>query len=118
LEPGDDVVAEFVGEGAEFVGIGLADGAGGVVFCGVAFGAAGVEVVCVVYAGAAKDDGECGEGAVVGEVFFRAVAAGVEEDGAEFEGGIVGDAELPVWGEVADGVFQIPVDDGEEIGDL
>ncbi len=48
LEPGDNIGAEFLGEGAEFGRFGRADGAGGVVFGGVAFGTAGFEVVGIV----------------------------------------------------------------------
>lgn len=61
LEPGDDIRAEFLGEGAEFVCFGTADGASGVVFSGVAFDAAGFQIVGIVLAGAAKDDGQGGE---------------------------------------------------------
>ena len=47
-EPGDDIGAEFPGEGAEFVRFGRADGASGVVFGGVALYAAGFQIVGII----------------------------------------------------------------------
>lgn len=82
------------------------------------FGAASIEVVGIILALVPQDDGQGGEGAVVGEVFLGPKAAGVEEDGAEFERGIVGDAELPVRRKIAHGVLQVSVHDREQIGDL
>ena len=50
----------------------------------------------------------------MGEVFLRSEPAGVEEDRAELEGGIVSDAELPIRRKVAHGVLQIAVHDGKQ----
>lgn len=56
FEPCDDIGAEFAGEIPEFVGFGLADGACGVIFSGVALGAAGIKVVGIVLALVSKDE--------------------------------------------------------------
>ena len=58
-----------------------------------------------------------GEGAIVGQVFLGSVTAGVEQDRAEFERGIVGDAELPIRRKIPHGVLQITVHHRERIGD-
>ena len=118
FEPCDDIGAEFAGEIPEFVGFGLADGACGIVFSGVALGAAGIKVVGIILALVSKDERQGGEGAVVGEVFLGSEAAGVKQDGAEFERGIVGDAELPIRRKIAHGVLQIAFHDREKTGDL
>lgn len=61
LEPCNDIRPEFAGELPEFVGFGLADRAGGVVFGGVALGTAGIEVVGIVLAVVSQDEGQGGE---------------------------------------------------------
>ena len=59
------------------------------------------------------------QGAVVGEATVGTVALGVEQDGAELESGVVGNAKLPVGAQPCRaGIGQIAVDDFEEIGDL
>ncbi len=41
--------------------------------------------------------------------FFQSIAFRVKQDGAEFQGGVIGDAELPVRGNTATGIGQIAV---------
>ena len=117
-EPGDNGGLEFAGEVAEFTGLGLADGADGIVFGGVALGAASIEVVGIVGELGAQYDGQGLKRAVVGEVFLGAITTGIEQDGAELEGGVVGDAELPVGRKITCRVHQVTFDDGQQIGDL
>lgn len=54
----------------------------------------------------------------MGEVFPGSEAAGVKQDGAEFERGIVGDAELSIRRKISHGVLQIAFDNREKTGDL
>jgi hypothetical protein len=49
---------------------------------------------------------------------FWSVAAGVEEDGAELESCIVGNAELPVRRERLLGITEVSLNDGELLTDL
>lgn len=119
LQPGSDVAAKFGGEGDKFPGFFQADAADGIVFRGVALAAAGVEVVGIALAFRTKDERQRLKGAIMGEIFLRAIALGIKKDRAELESRIVGDAELPVVREaLGAGVFKIAVGDGEEFGDL
>lgn len=118
LEPGEDLLVELTGEVAEFFGFGSADGACGVVFGGVAFGSAGVEIIGFISEIVTHDEREGLQGPVVGEVFLGSVTGGVKDDGAQFQRGVVGDAELPVDGDVAFGVFEVALDDGKQVDDL
>jgi len=120
VEPGENVFAELEGEFDQptcFLG---SDLAGGIILSGFSLGSAGVEVVGIVLAVVAQNMGKGLKSAVVvGEVSLGAVAGCLKQDGAELEGRIVGDPELPVRGEApGPGIGQIAIDDGEEIADL
>ena len=118
-EPRFHVLAEPRGEGNEFAGFIDADAADRIVFGGVAFAAAGVEIIGIVLTSGAEDEGQSLQGAVVREVFLGAEALGLKKDGAKLERGVVGDAKLPVVRKtLGAGVFQVAVGDGEEFGDL
>jgi hypothetical protein len=65
-EPSFHVLAERRGEGDEFAGFIDADAADGIVFGGVALAAAGVEIVGIVPASGAEDEGQSLQGEMVG----------------------------------------------------
>ena len=65
-----------------------------------------------------EDQRQCRERPVVGEILFRSVARGMEQNGAELQSGIVSDSETPVGRYVAPGVGKIAVYDGQQISDL
>ena len=96
FEPGNGDGAQLNGKLDEFTGFLGTDVAGGIVFGGVAFAPAGVEVIGVTLAIGAKNERQSLQCAVMGEIFFGTISLGIEQDGAELEGGVVGDAKLPV----------------------
>jgi hypothetical protein len=103
----------------EFTGFLGADVAGGIVFGGVAFTPAGVEVIGVPLAMDAKDERQGLQRAEMGQIFLRTVSLGIEQDGAELERGVVGNAKLPVGREpLRAGILQVAVRDGKEFGNL
>ena len=83
LQPRKDMAPEFGGKRAQFIGLRRADAAGGVILGGVAFGAAGVEIVGVVRAFGSEYQGEGLQRAVMGEPVLRAESRGVEQDRAK-----------------------------------
>ncbi|MDQ3623754.1 MAG: hypothetical protein M3463_14905 [Verrucomicrobiota bacterium] len=117
-EPGEHVLFQLFGKRDEFPGVRHGDGAGHVVFGGVALATAGVEVIGIVLALRAEDERERGEGPVVSKVFLGPVAGGMEQDGAELERRIVGDGEAPIGGDFPRGVREVALDDAEEVGDF
>ena len=92
-EPRFHVLAETRGEGNEFAGFIRADAADRIVFGGVAFAAAGVEIIGIVLTSGSENKGQSLQGPVVGEVFLGAEALGIKKDGAKLECSVVGDAE-------------------------
>ena len=117
-QPVENDRVEFAGKAAKLVGLGLADGVGDIVFGSVAFGTAGVQVVGIVRAVGSKDDGQRLQSAVVGQIFRRPIAAGIQQDSTELEGRVVGDAKLPIWRKIACGIVEITFDNSKQIGDL
>jgi len=118
LQPRYDHFTQFTGEGGQFLGLFDADLSRGVVFGGVSFGAAGVEIVGVRLALGTEDDLQGLQCAVVREVLFRTPAFSVDQNGAELERGVLGDAELPIGRQPTGGVFEIPIHDGKQVRDL
>ena len=89
-----------------------------VVFHGVAFGAAGVQVIGISLALWAKNQRQLLQGAIVLQRFLRAIAGGMQQHGAKFQRRVVGDAKLPVGRDVAGGIRQIAFHDGQQVLDF
>ena len=65
-EPRFHVLAETRGEGDEFAGFIRADAADRIVFGGVAFAAAGVEIIGIVLTSGSENEGQSLQGVMVG----------------------------------------------------
>ena len=111
---------QFAGVGDELGGVGLGGVAGAVVLDHVPLLAAAVEVVGVALVLGAENVRQGVEGAGVRELALaRAVTLGGEQDGAELERGVVGDAVALVRGDgVGRRVAQVAFDDPPQVPDL
>jgi len=99
-QPCADVGEEFPCDSDQLLCICWGRGASHVVFNGVAFDPAHVEIVCVGFFRFAQDQGKRLNRPEVGQGFFRPVPLGEKQDGAELQGGIVGDAKAPILGQL------------------
>lgn len=89
-----------------------------IIFHDVSFIAAGAQIFGILIVFFPQDQGQGLNGALVLQILFRPRTFGVEQNGAEFQGGIVGDSKPPVGGNIACCILQITVDDPEKIGDF
>jgi hypothetical protein len=120
LQPGEHDGLQLADVGDELAGIGFGGVAGAVVLDDVPLLAAAVEVVGIAAVRLAEDMRQGSEGAGVRELALgRTVALGGEQNRAELERGVVGDAVAPVRRDgVGARVAQVALDDPSQIPDL
>ena len=90
-EPRFHVLAETRGEGDEFAGFIRADAADRIVFGGVAFAAAGVEIIGIVLTSGSENEGQSLQGPVVREVSKADIIVPLGAGDADFAGKNSGD---------------------------
>ena len=118
-KPRDHVGAKLLREFKQLRRIPIGGGTCPLVFNSVALHAARLQVVGVILAILAQDKRQGRDGADMLQRPLGPVPRGVEEDSAELQGRVVGNAKPPIGREAASSrVLQIAIDDGEQARDL
>lgn len=118
FQPAQRILSQLLGEDEQFCGVVLGGGSGQVVFHGVAFDSAGFEICTIRFSFVTQDERQSGQRPKMLQHFFGAITRRMEQDRAKLQCGVVGDAKLPVGGNLTLSIFKIAIDDGQQPGDF
>ena len=112
FKPCKDCAPQLLRECQQFRGFLAGNLTNRIIFCEIPLCSALFEIVGVVLALSTQDQRQSLQSPVVSEILFGTIAFAVEQNGAKFQGGIIGYAELPIAGEISRRILQVAICNG------